>query len=526
MGGGGVYGKLKLATVEQSLQSQEVLMLKYTGHPLVDVGVATIAAFAGKRDPTRLTEDDLDKVADYITREYVRQPLKSFLTVAFTSNAWFSQDAYNPDKPGLSAEKREERRQKREKWARHHLRQWAYEREEAATEQDVFTGEPTISVELSGKLPPGRGGRAQVPLALGDEYINFYANGIPGLPLSGKVILCLQAFPLGCAKCGGRLLAVHSDNDELTYHFAETFLLGNRKAAQMTQAAGSKKMPETQFSHRTLLIDVLLQANELQREAREDECLFSLTAYHLSNSGQGPKLDIHHLPMEMIGFLRDMQTADYRDEWNAIVHRAWEMAPKKKRRKKDDKPFQPRRNLLYEDLFDLPGNAPRFLRTYFLRMALRHARSKTDPRIGYSLQNEANLVSWRITERFLWRIMHMDKERIEQIRTMGDRLAEYVSSQNDRRFFREFFTVQRYDFFRTALIKANLAHVKRGNPPIITLDPYIVVFEEGDELARPAWRLARDLVLIRMVERLYEQGWLGSNVDVLSEPAEEETELA
>jgi len=83
--------------------------------------------------------------------------------------------------------------------------------------------------------------------------------------------------------------------------------------------------------------------------------------------------------------------------------------------------------------------------------------------------------------------------------------------------------VQRYDYFRTALIKANLAHVKRGNPPIITLDPYIEVFEEGNELARPDWRLARDLVLIRMVERLYEQGWLGSNVDVIPEPAEEET---
>jgi len=246
----------------------------------------------------------------------------------------------------------------------------------------------------------------------------------------------------------------------------------------------------------------------------------------LSNSGQGPKLNIYHLPLEMIGFLRDMRTADYRNEWSAIVRRAWEVAPKKKGGKKADKPFQPRRNWLYEDLFDLPGNAPRFLRTYFLRIALRYARGKTDPRVDYSLQNEANLVSWKITERFLWRIMHMDKERIDQIRTMGDRLADYVSGQNDRRFFRDFFTVQRYDYFRTALIKANLSHVKRGNPPIITLDPYIEVFEEGNEVARPNWRLARDLVLIRMVERLYEQGWLGSNVDAIPEPAEEETELA
>ena len=118
----------------------------------------------------------------------------------------------------------------------------------------------------------------------------------------------------------------------------------------------------------------------------------------------------------------------------------------------------------------------------------------------------------------------MDKERVEAIRQMGERLADYVSMENDRRFFREFYTVQRYDYFRTTLIKANLAHVRRGKPPIIEFDPYIEVFEEGNELAREDWRLARDLVLIRMVECLYDLGWLGRNVDAIPEPTEEETE--
>lgn len=117
----------------------------------------------------------------------------------------------------------------------------------------------------------------------------------------------------------------------------------------------------------------------------------------------------------------------------------------------------------------------------------------------------------------------MDKARIEEIRKMGDGLAEYINSQNDRRFFRSFFTESRYGYFRTALIKANLAHVRRGNPPIITLDPYVQIFEEGDEVARPDWQLARDLVLIRMVEQLYRLGWLGHNLDVVEESSEEST---
>jgi len=115
----------------------------------------------------------------------------------------------------------------------------------------------------------------------------------------------------------------------------------------------------------------------------------------------------------------------------------------------------------------------------------------------------------------------MDKERIEQIRKMGDQLADYVSNQNDRRFFREFYTESRYDYLRNSLIKANLSYTKRGNKPFLTFDPYIEVFEEGNELALSDWRLARDLVLIRMVECLYEKGWFAKNADAIPDQTDE-----
>ncbi len=259
-----------------------------------------------------------------------------------------------------------------------------------------------------------------------------------------------------------------------------------------------------------------------------DEQPFSLTAYHLTNSGQGVGLTIYYLPLQIIGFLREMQQAEYHTEWLAIVHRAWAIAPPlKKGAKQETTEFQARRNYLYEDLFGLPDNAHVFLRTYFLRAALRYARAdQGDPRGAYSVKDQTDLVSWKITARFLKRILNMDKVRIEEIRKLGDQLADYVSGENDRRFFRDFFTERRYDPFRTALIKANLAHVKRGKPPFITLDPYIDVFEAGDEVARSDWQLARDLVLIRMIERLYQLGWLGKNPDAIPTELEEQTNPA
>lgn len=479
-------------------------MFKWTGHPFFDVGIATITAFANKQDPSQLTGDDLAKMVDYITREYTRQPLKSFLTVAFP-NSGFTQPAF---------EKKPERRLE---YASRVLCNYNKDTP-VLDEKCVFTGEQAVDVAFGEKIPPGRAFRQHIPLLTGENVINFHSYGDPGLPVSGKAILAFQALPLGCAKCAGKLLAVHSDNPKLTLYFAKYFLNENIKSIRLAQLSGETKMPESNFHQHTLLINIL---NQSFIEAKEIEESFSITAYHFSNMGQEVSLSIYHLPLQMMLFLREMQTAEYRDRWNAIVQRAWEIEPQKK--KKDNQIFQPRRNFLYEDLFKLPEEAGYFFRTYFLRQNLRYAKEdKGDPRGSYSLKDESDLISWKITAVFLRRVLNMEKERIEQIKLLGDQLANYVSSENDRSFFRKFYAENKYDNLRNVLIRANLAYVKLGKKPFLKLDPYIEVFEEGSELARIDWRLARDLVLIRMIEQLYDLGWFSRNIDAIPETFQEE----
>ncbi len=487
-------------------------MLKYTGHPLVDVGIATITAFAGKENPEDLTVSDLDRISDYLITEYTRQPLKSFATVPFAGGAYFTQPAYK-GKPI-------------EKIGTEKLLKAYKPTVPKSSERCVFTGNPAVAITLDEKdLTPGRAARSNIPLITGAKVINFHPYGDIGLPVSGEALLAIHAMPLGSAKSGGKLLMVHTDNNELMLHFAREFLKKNRQSIQLAQKNNSTKLPEAGYSYRTLLIDTLLPADIMRREAKHDEQPFSFTAYRLSNSGQDPSLEIYYLPMEILSFLKLMETAIYNQQWHAIVNRAWEVEPQKKRKKKNDQPWKPRRNWLYEDLFDLPENATQFIRTYFLRVALKYAKNRdTDPRDTYSITQEANLVSWEITAKFLERVMHMDKERIEAIKQLGDTLANYVNAQNDRRFFREFYTTSRYSYFRNTLIKANMAYTKQGHKPLITFDAFITIFEDGENLARIDWQLARDLVLIRMVEQLYHLGWLGKNIDILPDTDKEPEE--
>jgi len=508
-------------------------MLKYTGHPLVDVGAATILAFSKKSSLSDLTEKDLDKVADYIESHYVVNPLKSFLNVAFV-NSGFTQPAF---------EKTPERRVN---YARRVAR--AYKKDVPVLEERcVFTGEPAVAIALGASekddYPLGRAFRHNIPMLTGEDVINFHPSGDAGMPVSGLALLCIQALPMGCAKCGGKLLAVHSDNPELIYKFAWKFLAVNRKQIDLAREAGSSKLPEAGSTAKTMLIETLIEIEQARRDEQMDQRLYSVTAYHLTNSGQSnpldarnPPLTIYHLPLELTGFLAAITHVEYKGEWQAIERRAWQMTqstkttaakaekPKKGKAKKEataKENTRPRRNFLYEDLFRLPRNAPQFIRRYFLRIPIRNTY-EDDPRRGYSLKGETELVKWKLTQLFLERVMHMNASRIQRVREMGDLLATYVYEENDQKFFATFYAEQRrYDVIRNALIKVNHARLKRGLPPVVKFDPYLEVFEDVDENGRSDWRLARDLVLIRMIERLYELKWIEQHPDALPDVNDE-----
>lgn len=490
-------------------------MLHYTGHPLLDVGVATLVAFAGKRQPEELIEADLEAAADYMAANYNILPLRSFLTVVFPNADGFTQPAYfkQPEAQRLYAER-----------VLYSFRSGTPIQETV----DIFTGLPVVDVpfDAKGEATPGRTDRRHIPLQTAVGVINFHPEGDPGLPVSGPTLLAFQALPLGSAKCGGRLLAVHSDNDEILLYFASSFLEENRRTIHTAQQTGEPKMPEASLKYRTLLIETLLKAREKQWEAQRAEAPFTITAYHLSNSGQGPDLDIYHLPSQVILYIKEMYRAEPRPIWDRVVRAGWERPKLKRGQAEPPADYRPSRNWVYEDLFQVANDpnryAPRFIRTYFLRKAWRYARQdETDPRGGYATSTEAALISWRLVEPFLRRILNMQAERINHIRDLGDALATYVRAENDRRFFRDFYVLGRYDHLRVALLKANNRQVQRGRPPLLTLDGYLTVFEEGEQLARVDWRLARDLVLIRMIEQLYADGWLGRNEDIVAEAAAE-----
>lgn len=473
-------------------------MLKYTGHPLVDVGVATITAFAEKEDPSEVTEEDMGRIADYMEQQYGKNPMKSFLTVVFP-NSGFTQPAF--DKQPV----------KRAAYATKVLRGW--QQASAVTdEQCVFFGTPALL----------RAFREMIPLIGSESAFNFYAGGVSGLPVSAEALLAIHAFPLGSLKCSGRVLLIHADDTELTFAFAAQALLDNRRylnlAAQADKAADSK-YPRTQIISQ--LVKVEQQRRDVEAEYRR-AC--SVTAYHLTNYGTNADVDIYYLPLQIMDFLYEATDATYREAWNRLVRRGWEGGDGNSLEtpERDEFGRPARANVLYEDLFALPTDAHRFLRTYLLRMPQVQKTSKDDQRRTYNLEQELDLVSWPLVQLFLERVMNVDKERIEVIRMVADRIAEYIDRENDKGLFKVFLRGKKgYSELRWMLIRADHESA-RNAAPLFSMEEFIAVFDDMND--RYWWMMARDLMLIRMIERLHALKWIQANREVLVPPKEEDDE--
>jgi CRISPR-associated protein Cst1 len=472
--------------------------ISLTGHPLVDVGFAVIAAFSGKDSLETIEEADLEEVAAYIRENYVVNPMKSFLTVAFP-NSGFTNPSY------------EATPEKRVQYADRILYAWRTG-EPATSERCVFTGLPAVQ----------RAYRQHVPLLTGEGVINYFPYGDAGLPVSGIALLAIQACPLGCAKVRGRLLAVHSPSWPVMLYFAKTFLGDNRRGIVGARATGQSKLPEQDSRAGTLLLERLMDCYAaFSAPGGQAE---SVTAYHWTNSGQGAQLSIFQIPLEISRFVRHAMSAPYRTAWDGMRRRGWQIV-QGVRGRSGSASGAPAYNVMYEDMLRLPDSASTFIRRYLLRMPGRSTRPG-DPRGTYSIRADVDLISFSMTELFLREVMKVNPNRIELIRRFGDTIADHVLTENDRALFRNLLMASEYGHLRAVINKAGLERLKRGKPPLVDFDTYVAIFEEGEELAFGRWRLARDLVIIRVIERLHAEGWITAHAEELPEldvPADERT---
>lgn len=468
-------------------------LMRYTGHPFVDVGVATITVFSGVSEPERLTDEHLENVARFLLDLYTNRAMARYVGYVVFANIYFAN-------PGLVTNEKYDA--PRREALSTYLNLYKPNAPLPASEDPADDGEQCI---FSGDPAVIRASRSIIPLTSVD--INFAPEGRPKFPIAGWCVLALLAMPLGALNSNGKLWIVHTPDAEWLQYFAGLNVERNRRALHQQSL---EKLPNYKFARTRLIDDLVSTQASLPRNA-------PLTAYLFTSSGQKSELDIYHLPSSVVSFVHEAKQR-FGPVWDAIVTRAWE-TPTPPKDEEGVIVYQDR-NFFYEDLFDLPDRAPQFLRLYLLRQprpGKAAGRQKLDPRFGYSFVKEREVIHWGLTELFLERIMDIDKERIASIKQLADRLADYIQN-HDARLFKRLFLARNDYYIRLELQKAANAAQRNTNMPLVPYDEFVRVFfvDEGD-VVRPDWYLARDLLMIRIIERLHQSGWIEQHPDVVED---------
>jgi CRISPR-associated protein Cst1 len=478
--------------------------LRWTGHPLVDVGVAALTALAGRDTPDEVTPADLERFAELAERAFVDDPgTSSLLTVLFTVNFPATQPSFSPQR----------------------------RRDEAAALLRLFLAAPQPGLPpcaFCGRPAVVRGARDLVPMLSGRGTPNFFPSGRAGLPICGACATALQAVVFGAPRCEGRALVVAAGDPRLTLRLVGAWTKRAVERAQLAVVAGDTRgwrYPRTRvLQHLLELLPAPAEEDELT--PLDGEQTGAVVVYHLTNSGQGPDIDIYVLPAVALRFAQRARAAGTRATWDAMVDRAWQ-----ERRRRDGNGrggstratpetdpvgSEQRRNALYEDLFALPEAAGRFVRRHVLGLARRGAEAQDVTALQH-------LRLWRIAHIFLEEVVGMDQRRIEAIRQLGDRIAAAICD-GDRRLFSSLRRVSGYRDVRGLLLRAGTRYLQEHDELLLSFDDFLLIFEEGEEVPRVDWRLAWDLVFLRVLEQLHERGWFRQHVEALAEIVQAETE--
>ena len=114
----------------------------------------------------------------------------------------------------------------------------------------------------------------------------------------------------------------------------------------------------------------------------------------------------------------------------------------------------------------------------------------------------------------------MDTKRVEKIRDFANKLAEHIATANDKSLFQDMVFGRRQWEVRNALTKAQRNEAKDRGTLLFGLQDYLDVFEADDAVGVADWSLTRDLISIRLVEALHQNGFFKEKRDWLENAAD------
>ncbi|MBC8521876.1 MAG: type I-B CRISPR-associated protein Cas8b1/Cst1 [Methanomicrobia archaeon] len=448
------------------------IQTEFVGDPIVDSGLMAIKLLT-KRELYDCSTEDLKKVSDDLVNLYLTPAWYKEIQSIFPNSTYINPAFDDDDKEANSKEFLHELTDNINNF-------------DADAGYCIFCGKPAYK-RLDGKPFT----KTQIPLIGSSKYTNFFPSFKNGIDICARCALAVQFAPLLFYKTGGKPSAISCNNKDVIKAFGmECIEYINRQkvlnAFKSKETSGTFdegfKSPQNALFHLAYKLSV-----EYRSILKENE---EIVIYRIDNYNQNPSgVSIHKLPNNVFKFVISMmKSPEYKKIWYELLSKHY-----RKEVTKNGLPiWKVHRNTIHDNL----------LNNKTILWAFRDDKAKE------------LTVPFIIVERYMDLVRNMNKQRIEAIKNLADKIAICIEEMRDKRRVNDIVSAKDLPTFRNQLRHIFRDWQKLGKEePMVTYDEYIATVIPGDY---SGWREVRDLMVIRLYEKLH---------DMLSTEKEDEVEL-
>ena len=317
--------------------------------------------------------------------------------------------------------------------------------------------------------------RSVFPLLGSGDVPNYFHSANPrGADICAHCIFLTQFMPLASYKLS-RVLVIHAYPYELMLKLSKE-ALEDVKRRKLTSEARGFKRPENFLFH---LI------GEITRRIERDEHWenASVTLYYFACNNQRQELEVIHVPTPALRFVAYANLVDYIG-WKRIVSMGWKRQPKEEQFEEFERKYS---NEVYAKLLNNESILPYF----------------------YDSKNRRANTSWRLLAFYCSEVLGLDKEALEFIKSVGDRIVETLKKLPDnklRRRVRELEGAERLYQFEAFFVRLEKDRQELGiEKPLMTFDEFARILTAYGEDINVSWKTVRNLLLFRVYEKLHDR---------------------
>ncbi len=451
-------------------------LFTWTGHPFTDAGLVALLLLSGKNRPEELTEEDIEEAIKFASRLYSRKEWSSgYIHAMMLPNSGILMA-----NPSMSKKRTPEA-------IKTNLLSLLYENEDPNAPMCEICG------RRHARSKPVY--RSDFPLVGTGGVPNYFPSGKDGANICSHCLFLAQMMPLVAYRLS-RILIIHAYPYELMLEFHRE-AIEDVKKSELASVARNFKRPENFLFKKLSEIGRNIELGKLSGA--------SITLYYFVNNNQGQEIDVIYIPNPVVRFVALASQRDS-DGWARIVSMGWNRGCAKRLAKKPEEIEKSCQNDVYRRL--LNGES---ILNYFIDRPNRRTNA-----------------SWNLLSFYCSEVLGLDKEALEFVKGVADRIVETIEKLPDNKLSRRVRELERAEKlyqFESFFIRVEKDRQELGIPEaLMSFDDFARILTSYGEDLNVSWKTVKNLLLFRIYEKLHDRLMKASPEETGESEEEEEFE--